>query len=223
MDMTPLWISLQVAVPAAAITFIAGLVAAWAVSYCGKAKHVADSIFTIPLVLPPTVVGFLLLIVFGTNSTIGGALLKVGIRLIFTKTGAVIAASVVSFPVMYRGARGALDQVDRNLVYAARSLGMNEFTILLRILIPCAWPGIAASAILSFARALGEFGATIMVAGNIPGKTQTMSIAVYTAMQSGNREKAYTWVIITVLFSLMILIAMNILTDRGARRLRRGT
>ena len=223
MDLTPLWISLQIAVPAAAMTFIAGLVAAWAVSYCGKAKHVVDSIFTIPLVLPPTVVGFLLLIVFGTNSTIGGALLKVGIRLIFTKTGAVIAASVVSFPVMYRGARGALDQVDRNLVYAARSLGMNEFTILLRILLPCAWPGIAASAILSFARALGEFGATIMVAGNIPGKTQTMSIAVYTAMQSGNREKAYTWVIITVLFSLMILIAMNILTDRGARRLRRGT
>ena len=223
MDMTPLWISLQVAVPAAAITFIAGLVAAWAVSYCEKAKHVVDSIFTIPLVLPPTVVGFLLLIVFGTNSTIGGALLKVGIRLIFTKTGAVIAASVVSFPVMYRGARGALDQVDRNLVYAARSLGMNEFTILLRVLLPCAWPGIAASAILSFARALGEFGATIMVAGNIPEKTQTMSIAVYTAMQSGNREKAYTWVIITVLFSLIILIAMNILTDRGARRLRRGT
>jgi len=162
-------------------------------------------------------VGFLLLILFGRNSAFGRFLDGIGVNLIFTWQGAVIAAVVVSFPVMYRGARGAIEQVDRNLIYAARTLGMREFTILRRVILPSAWPGIAAAAVLSFARALGEFGATIMIAGNLPGKTQTMAVAVYTAMQGGNRELALKWVLIIVGFSLTILILMNYWTGRGLR------
>ena len=195
MDLSPLWISLKIAVTATVITFVLGLLAAWGVTYLRRAKHVVDGILSIPLVLPPTVVGFLLLIL--------------------------IAAVVVSFPVMYRGVRGALEQVDEELVQAARALGMGEFTILRKVLLPSAWPGIAASTVLSFARALGEFGATIMIAGNLPGKTQTMSVAVYTAMQGGNRDLAYKWVLIIVAFSLTILILMNYWTGKGFRKYNR--
>ena len=208
MDLSPLWISLKIAVTATVITFILGLLAAWGVTYLRRAKHVVDGILSIPLVLPPTVVGFLLLILFGQNSAFGRFLNNIGINLIFTWQGAVIAAVVVSFPVMYRGVRGALEQVDEELVQA-------------EVLLPSAWPGIAASAVLSFARALGEFGATIMIAGNLPGKTQTMSVAVYTAMQGGNRDLAYKWVLIIVAFSLTILILMNYWTGRGFRKYNR--
>ena len=217
MDLSPLWISLKIALTATLITFLMGLVAAWGVTYLRRAKHIVDGILSVPLVLPPTVVGFLLLILFGRNSAFGRFLDGIGVNLIFTWQGAVIAAVVVSFPVMYRGARGAIEQVDRNLIYAARTLGMREFTILRRVILPSAWPGIAAAAVLSFARALGEFGATIMIAGNLPGKTQTMAVAVYTAMQGGNRELALKWVLIIVGFSLTILILMNYWTGRGLR------
>ncbi len=217
MDLSPLWISLKIALTATLITFLVGLVAAWGVTYLRRAKYIVDGILSVPLVLPPTVVGFLLLILFGRNSAFGRFLDGIGVNLIFTWQGAVIAAVVVSFPVMYRGARGAIEQVDRNLIYAARTLGMKEFTILCRVILPSAWPGIAAAAVLSFARALGEFGATIMIAGNLPGKTQTMAVAVYTAMQGGNRELALKWVLIIVGFSLTILILMNYWTGRGLR------
>ena len=217
MDLSPLWISLKIAMTATLITFLVGLVAAWGVTYLRRAKYIVDGILSVPLVLPPTVVGFLLLILFGRNSAFGRFLDGIGVNLIFTWQGAVIAAVVVSFPVMYRGARGAIEQVDRNLIYAARTLGMKEFTILCRVILPSAWPGIAAAAVLSFARALGEFGATIMIAGNLPGKTQTMAVAVYTAMQGGNRELALKWVLIIVGFSLTILILMNYWTGRGLR------
>ena len=217
MDLSPLWISLKIALTATLITFLVGLVAAWGVTYLRRAKHIVHGILSVPLVLPPTVVGFLLLILFGRNSAFGRFLDGIGVNLIFTWQGAVIAAVVVSFPVMYRGARGAIEQVDRNLIYAARTLGMREFTILRRVILPSAWPGIAAAAVLSFARALGEFGATIMIAGNLPGKTQTMAVAVYTAMQGGNRELAMRWVLIIVGFSLTILILMNYWTGRGLR------
>ena len=217
MDLSPLWISLKIALTATLITFLVGLVAAWGVTSLRRAKYIVDGILSVPLVLPPTVVGFLLLILFGRNSAFGRFLDGIGGNLIFTWQGAVIAAVVVSFPVMYRGARGAMEQVDRNLVYAARTLGMREFTILRRVILPSAWPGIAAAAVLSLARALGEFGATIMSAGNLPGKTQTMAVAVYTAMQGGNRELALKWVLIIVGFSLTILILMNYWTGRGLR------
>ena len=221
MDLSPLWISLKIALASTLFTFFLGLPAAWGVTYLRRAKHVVDGLLSIPLVLPPTVVGFLLLILFGQNSPVGQFLENVGIKLIFTWQGAAVASMVISFPVMYRGARGAIEQVDENLIYAARTLGMREFTILRRVLLPAAWPGIAAAAVLSFARALGEFGATLMIAGNLPGKTRTMSIAVYTAMQGGDRSLALKWVLIIVGFSLTILILMNVLTDRGFRRRRR--
>ncbi|MBR4514123.1 MAG: molybdate ABC transporter permease subunit [Lachnospiraceae bacterium] len=218
MDFSPLWISLKIALVATAFTFMLGLFAAWGVTYLKRAKHIADGILSIPLVLPPTVVGFLLMIMFGQSSALGRFLNSIGLRMIFTWQGAVIASVVISFPVMYRGARGAIEQVDENLIFAARTLGMREFTILRRVLLPAAWPGVAAATVLSFARALGEFGATLMIAGNLPGKTRTMSIAVYTAMQGGDRELAFKWVLIIVSFSLVILITMNVLTDRGFKR-----
>lgn len=217
MDLSPLWISLKIALTATLITFLTGLAAAWGVTYLRRGKHVVDSLLSIPMVLPPTVVGFLLLLLFGRNSAFGRFLDGIGVNLIFTWQGAVIAAVVVSFPVMYRGARGAMEQVERNLVYAARTLGMREFTILRRVILPSAWPGIAAAAVLSFARALGEFGATIMIAGNLPGRTQTMAVAVYTAMQGGNRELAMKWVLIIVSFSVATLILMNYWTGRSRR------
>lgn len=218
MDLSPLWISLKIAFSATVITFFLGLLAAWGVTRLRRGKYVIDGILSVPLVLPPTVVGFLLLILFGRNSAFGQFLEQIGINLIFTWQGAVIAAAVVSFPVMYRGARGAIEQVEPDLIYAARTLGMKEFRILRKVILPSAWPGIAAGAVLSFARSLGEFGATIMVAGNLPGKTQTMSVAVYTAMQGGNRELALKWVLIIVSFSLVTLILMNVWTGRGYRK-----
>ena len=198
-----------------------GILAAWGVTFLRRAKHVVDGILSIPLVLPPTVVGFLLLIAFGQNSPVGRFLNAIGFPLVFTWQGAVVAAVVVSFPVMYRGTRGAIEQVDENLIYAARTLGMKEKTILRRVILPSAWPGITAAAVLSFARALGEFGATLMIAGNLPGKTRTMSIAVYTAMQGGNRDLAFKWVAVIVAFSLTILILMNYMTDLGNKKRRR--
>ena len=222
MDLSPLWISLKIALTATVVTFVLGLVAAWGVMYLRRAKYVVDGILSVPLVLPPTVVGFLLLILFGQNSAFGRFLTSIGLNVIFTWQGAVIAAVVVSFPVMYRGVRGAMEQVDEELIYAARTLGMKEFRILRRVILPSAWPGIAAATVLSFARALGEFGATIMIAGNLPGKTQTMSVAVYTAMQGGNRELAMKWVLIIVAFSLTILILMNYWTGRGFRKRRKA-
>ncbi len=218
MELSPLWISLKIASASTLFTFLLGLFAAWGVTYLRRAKHVVDGLLSIPLVLPPTVVGFLLLILFGQNSAVGRLLDAVGINLIFTWQGAVVAAVVISFPVMYRGARGAIEQVDEDLIFAARTLGMKEFTILRKVILPAAWPGIAAATVLSFARALGEFGATLMIAGNLPGKTQTMSVAVYTAMQGGNREMAFRWVAIITGFSLLILILMNVLTGHGFRR-----
>ena len=223
MDFSPLWISLKIALTATVITFFLGLVAAWGVTYLRRAKHIVDGVLSVPLVLPPTVVGFLLLIAFGRNSGFGQFLESIGVNIIFTWQGAVIAAVVISFPVMYRGARGAIEQVDEDLIFAARTLGMKEFTILRRVILPSAWPGIAAAAVLSFARALGEFGATIMIAGNLPGKTQTMSVAVYSAMQGGNRELALKWVLVIVTFSLTILILMNYWTGKSFRKKRKAS
>lgn len=220
MDLSPLWISLKIAVIATIITFILGILIARLVSKMKRGKALVDSILSIPLVLPPTVVGFFLLIIFGSNSPIGNALDKIGANVIFTMTGAVVAAVIVSFPIMYRSTRGALEQVDQTYVDAARTLGMDEWTIFRKVIMPNAWPGIAAATVLTFARALGEFGATIMVAGNIPGKTRTMSVAIYSFMQSGNRDKAYLWVGIVIGFSLLILIAMNLFTDSFKRRRR---
>ena len=218
MDFSPFWISIKVAACATAITFAAGLAAARLVMLMKRGKGIVDGLFSLPMVLPQTVVGFFLLMIFGTNGMLGGLLASIGMSVVFTWQGAVIAAAAVSFPIMYRTARGALEQVDENLINAGRTLGMSESRIFFKILLPMSRPGIAAAAILSFARALGEFGATMMLAGNIPGRTQTMSIAIYTAMQGGNREKAYVWVAVIMAMSFGVMILMNLWNDRQNRR-----
>ena len=213
MDYSPLWISIKVAVLATIVTFILGLLAARWVLSLKKLRFIADGIFSLPMVLPPTVVGFFLLILFGKNSAVGKLLMSMGLNVLFTWQGAVIAATVVSFPIMYRTSIGAFEQVDKNLLHAARTLGMSEIKLFFKVLLPVSWPGVAAATILAFARALGEFGATIMLAGNIPGKTQTMSVAIYTAMQSGNRELAYRWVAIIMALSFITIFLMNYWTS----------
>ena len=218
MDYSPLWVTLKISLAATVIVFVTGLLASWGVTSMRKGRAVIDAVLSLPLVLPPTVVGFLLLICLGSNSPIGKVLDSLGMRVIFTWQGAAVAAAVVSFPVMYRGMRGAFEQIDENVVNAARTLGLSEFTILRKVMIPMALPGITASVVLSFARRLGEFGATRMVAGNIPGKTRTMAVAVYTAMQSSDRELSFKWVAISILYSLVILIVMNALSGRRVRR-----
>ena len=214
MDYSPLRISLETAALSTVFTLIFGLIAAGLVCRMKHFKGLTDSILSLPLVLPPTVVGFLLLVTFGKNSAIGNLLNRAGISVVFTIGGAVLASFIVSFPVMYRTLRGAIEQVDENLVNAARTLGLSEAKIFVKIIMPEAKPGIIAGVMLSFARALGEFGATIMVAGNIPGKTQTMSVAVYTAMQSGNRELAFKWVLMIMGISIITLCGMNIVLSR---------
>lgn len=220
-DLSPLWISLKVALLATIFTFILGICAARAVVKLKHGQAVIDGLFTLPLVLPPTVVGFFLLLFLGKNSLIGQFFSRFDFSFVFSCQGAVIASTVVAFPLMYRTVRGALEQIDPEYLYAARTLGMTERKIFRKIIIPIAWPGILAGTILSFARALGEFGATIMIAGNIPGKTQTMSVAVYTAVQAGDRESAYLWVIVIVCFSFVMMIAMNFWMSFQVRLARR--
>lgn len=175
LDLTPIWISLKTASITIVITFILGLLAAWWI-YSRKSealKMIFDGIFTLPMVLPPTVAGFFLLMIFGVNQPIGKFFMNVfGVRIAFSFSATVIAAVVISFPLMYRNSRGAFEQVDTDLVYAARTLGMSEWNIFLKVLIPNALPGIISGGVLAFARGLGEFGATAMLAGNIIGKLE---------------------------------------------------
>ena len=217
-DLSPLVISMKIAVVSTLITFFLGIICARAVFKMKRFKYLVDGILSLPLVLPPTVVGFLLLILFGRNSILGRILDSIGMDVVFTWQGAVIAAIVVSFPIMYRITLGAFEQMDMELTDAARTLGFGEAAIFFRVWVPLSWPGIAAATSLTFARALGEFGATIMIAGNIPGRTRTMSVAVYSAMQSGNRELAYQWVIVILLISLCTLILMNYMNSRQYSR-----
>lgn len=211
MDYSPFWVSIKTAITATMFTFVLGIIIAWWVAGCNdKLKGFIDSILTLPMVLPPTVVGFFLLLIFGRNSYIGAILNRIGIQIIFTWTATVIAATVVSFPLMYKTARGAFEQIDQNLIYAAKTLGASRWKIFWKIAVPLAWPGIAAGGILSFARALGEFGATLMVAGSIVGKTQTIPIAIYFAAEGGDMDKALTWVILICIISFITIHLMNI-------------
>ena len=208
---SPLWISLKTGVAATIFAFFLGVFCARKIMKLKPgARAVLDGILTMPLVLPPTVAGFCLLLLFSLKRPFGSFLLdNFDIKVVQTWTGCVIAASVIAFPLMYRNARAAFEQVDVNLIYAARTLGMSETKIFFRIQLPAAWPGVAAATILAFARAMGEFGATIMLAGNIPGKTQTMSVAIYTAVQSGDRSLAYYWVAIIMGISFFTIFLMN--------------
>ena len=209
-DISPLWISLKSSAIATFFTFFLGIAAArWMLSTRIPGKALIEGIFISPLVLPPTVVGFLLLLLFGRNGAIGQFLLKFDLTIIFTWQAAVITATVVSFPLMYKTALGAFEQIDTNLLNAARTLGASEGTVFWRIMLPLAWPGILAGTILAFARALGEFGATLMLAGNIPGQTQTIPMAIYFAVEAGDMRQAAIWVLIILSLALSVLTLVN--------------
>ncbi|MCL1468842.1 molybdate ABC transporter permease subunit [Argonema galeatum] len=209
-DLSPLWISLKTAFIATIVTFFLGIAAAkWMLGYRGKGKGLIEGIFISPLVLPPTVVGFLLLLLLGKNGPIGQILLSLGITIIFSWPATVIAATVVAFPLMYKTALGAFEQIDSNLISAGRTLGASEWRVFWRVILPLALPGIVAGTMLSFARALGEFGATLMLAGNIPGQTQTIPVAIYFAVEAGDMNLALIWVFVILAISLSVLTAVN--------------
>ncbi|HEX2775904.1 MAG TPA: molybdate ABC transporter permease subunit, partial [Candidatus Acidoferrales bacterium] len=183
-----------------------GLAAAvWRERYTSTAMALVDGIFLLPLVLPPTVVGFLLLLLFGRNGPLGKLLLHFGATIVFSWPATVIAAAVVAFPLMYLTSRAALEQVQPELLQAARTLGASEWRVFREIALPLAWPGVLAGTILSFARALGEFGATLMIAGNIPGKTETIPIAIYFAVEADEMQRALSWCAVDVVISLALL------------------
>ncbi len=216
--MSPFLISIQTALIASVINFFLGIFAAYGVMNMKRGRSLIDGALTLSMVLPPTVVGFFLLIIFGKNSPIGIFLSNLGIKVIFSRLGAIISAVVVSLPLMYRTSLGAFEQVDSNIIDAAKTLGISKGKIFWKILLPLSSPGLLSGVILSFARAMGEFGATIMIAGNIPGKTQTMSTAVYSAVQSGNRKEAFQWSLIIVVLSFTMMILMNIISGKIDRR-----
>ncbi|HWF39595.1 MAG TPA: molybdate ABC transporter permease subunit [Candidatus Acidoferrales bacterium] len=209
MDWSPIWISLATSFSATAITLVAGLSAAvWRERHSGPAMPLVDGIFLLPLVLPPTVVGFFLLLLLGRNGPIGKLLLHVGTTIVFSWPATVIAAAVVAFPLMYLTARASLEQVDGQFLQAARTLGASEWRVFREVALPLAWPGVLAGTILSFARALGEFGATLMVAGNIPGRTATIPIAIYFAVEGDDIKSALGWCAIDVMISLALLAGL---------------
>jgi len=208
-DLSPLWISLKTTFTATAITFFLGISAAWWIfNYQGRGKNLIDSVLTLPLVLPPTVVGFFLLLLLGKNG-LGQLLQPLGITLIFTWYATAIAATVVAFPLMYKTALGAFRQIDANLLAAARTLGASELRVFWQIALPLSKSGIIAGTILTFARALGEFGATLMLAGNIPGETQTIPTAIFFAAEGGEIDRALIWVLVIVAISLTATLALN--------------
>jgi molybdate transport system permease protein len=220
MDWSPLLISLATSLAATAITLLAGLAAAaWRQNRAGAGAALIDGIFILPLVLPPTVVGFLLLLLFGRNGPLGKLLLQFGATVVFSWPATVIAATVVAFPLMYITARAALEQLDPYLLQAARTLGASEARIFREVALPLAWPGVLAGTILSFARALGEFGATLMLAGNLPGKTETIPIAIYFAVEANEIQRAMAWCAVDVGISIVLLGGLYYWTH--AQRLRR--
>lgn len=212
LDWSPLFISIKTGIVAAVISFFLGIFAArWVIMTDNSKKAVLDGILTMPMVLPPTVAGFILLLIFSTRRPVGAFLYEsFNIRVIQSWLGCVVAAVVISFPLMYRSARGAFEQIDENIVYAARTLGMSESKIFFKVVIPSAGPGILSGTILTFARAMGEYGATSMLAGNIPGKTGTISQKIAMVIQDGDYITAGIWVIIVVIIAFAIIVAVNI-------------
>ena len=221
-DYRPLWVSLKTSGVALVIVFICGLLAAWkSLGVKSRWQGIVDTLFTIPMVLPPTVCGFLLLLLFGNASPVGQWLMQHGVKLVFSWPATVIAATVVAFPLMYRTARGAFEALDPNMLDAARTLGWSERRVFYRLMIPNAWPSIAAGTVLAFARAMGEFGATLFCAGNYAGITQTMPIAIYFQWMGGNTDVAIFWVIVVIFISFLVILFINVYTAHS-QRYRRG-
>lgn len=218
-DLSPAWISIKITLLSTVIIFFLGIFIAWRMTnYKGRWQGLLDGILTLPLVLPPTVVGFALLLLIGVNGPIGKLFALFNVKLVFTWYAAALASIIVAFPLMYRTARGAFEQIDQNVLNAARSLGVSERRIFWRITVPLARPGIAAATALAFARSLGEFGATMMVAGNIPGKTQSIPIAIYFATQDNDMRTSLIWVTIIFVISLAVLVMLNNMSSKSAKK-----
>ena len=213
----PLLLSLKVAGWATALDIVLGVAAAFGLArWRSPARDVVDSLLTLPLVLPPTVLGYYLLVLLGRHGVLGAWLDTLGIQLLFTWQGAVIASMVVAFPLILKSARAAFEGVDPQLERAARTLGLGEAAVFFRVTLPLAARGILAGALLAFARALGEFGATLMLAGNLPGRTQTLSVAVYAAVQAGDDSTATVLVVVTSLTCVIVLLAAGRLVPTRA-------
>lgn len=207
--MNPFWLTLQAAVVSTTATFFMGL---WTAHHVVKAKRfqgVYDALLTLPMILPPTVTGFFLLQLFGRNSLLGQALDWLGVQVVFSFWGIVVASVFVSLPLMYRTVRGGLEQLDPVVLDAAATLGLSQRRIFWTIQVPLAKNSLLAGTVLAFSRGLGEFGATMMLAGNIPGRTQTMSVAVFAAVNAGDVASAYRWAGILSLLSLVAMLVMN--------------
>ncbi len=222
LDWSPLIISLKTGVVATILCFFLGLWAARRVLRLGpRARAVVDGVLTLPMVLPPTVAGFVLLLVFSLRRPVGGWLYAAfDLKVVQSWLGCIIAASVIAFPLMYRNVRAAFEQLDPNLIHAGRTLGMSERAIFWRVVVPAAGPGIASGAILTFARAMGEYGATAMLAGNIAGKTGTVSQKIAMVIQNGDYLTAGVWVVIVLVIALVIVAAVNLIAAkrRGSGR-----
>ena len=216
---SPLFISLKTGFVATIIAFFMGIFAASKVMRVNqRVKWVLEGIFTLPLVLPPTVAGFFLLLLFSLKRPFGQYLYEnFDIKLVQTWPGCVVAACVIAFPLMYRNTRAAFEQVDTQLIYAARTLGMSETKIFWKVIIPLAGPGIASGTILAFARALGEYGATSMLAGNILGKTRTIAVAIAAEVAAGNYDRAGFWVVIIMILSFAVIFLMNVISGKGMK------
>ncbi|GAB6171769.1 molybdate ABC transporter permease subunit [Paradesulfitobacterium aromaticivorans] len=218
-DLFPLFLSLKIATTATLLGFLLGLLIAWALGRShSKWVEVVDSLLTLPMVLPPTVLGYYLLIVLGRKSAIGRFLESLGLPLVFTTRGVVIAAMVVSMPYFIKTSRSAIESVSPNLLDAARVLGRTELGVFWHVVVPNAWKGIAAGIILMFTRALGDFGTTLMISGSIPGETVTMPIAIYNALLAGNWSTANALVMIMTGTALLALIVLNGLNRQVGRR-----
>ncbi|MDB9507651.1 molybdate ABC transporter permease subunit [Microcystis aeruginosa CS-338/01] len=221
-DFSPLGISLKTATIALIIIFFLGIAAAyWMLGYRGRWKSLIEGVFVAPLILPPTVLGFILLLLFGKNGPLGQLLDLFNFRIVFTWYAAVITATVVAFPLMYKTTLGAFEQVDASLLQVARTLGASEGKIFWRVLLPLSFPGVLAGLTLAFARALGEFGATLMLAGNIPGQTQTIPMAIFFAVEAGAMTEAWIWMFIIILISLSGIIAVNLWQSQRKQQLGR--
>ena len=219
---SPLWISLKTGIMATIIAFFLGILAARLVMKLNrKLKWILDGIFTLPLVLPPTVAGFFLLLLFSLRRPFGKFLYtEFDIKVVQTWTGCIIAAAVIAFPLMYRNARAAFEQVDITMIQSGRTLGLSESKIFWKIVMPIASPGIASGTILAFARALGEYGATSMLAGNILGKTRTIAVAIASETSAGNYDTAGIWVAIIVVMSFFIILSINMISGKGMKNIR---
>lgn len=223
LDWSPLYISLKTGVAATFFSFFLGIFAARKVMRAGKrVRAFIDGMFTLPMVLPPTVAGFFLLLIFSRRRPLGMFLFEnFDMKVVQTWIGCVIAATVIAFPLMYRNARAAFELMDVNLIYAARTLGMNEAKIFWKVTVPAAGPGILSGTILTFARAMGEYGATSMLAGNIPGKTGTISQKIAMVIQDGDYLTAGVWVIIVMFIAFIVVFFMNLVSGKRMKQMKR--